>query len=369
MAEIQTGKLDLGALYGGKATELSDTNQSQGKDQFFKPNPRRQKSKHYKAVVKFLHNTRDISNSIVWKYTCYVRDNANRGRYIDSPKTIGQDCKINETYWKFKNSPNALDQKLAERFSRSQQYYSLIQVIEDEQEPENVGKILIWKYGKKIYDKITAEETPQMKGVEAISPFNPVDGRLFLVNVNIVGEWPNYDQCQFVDFNGVKPGMRFYNEAGEVERIAQLDGSQEQAMSLAKEISAYIDANAPVLEDMQFQAWTREDEEWIDHCINDAFNRDSKPTNVTPQQGSNAKPAFATPQATVGSPVGNMYQQPVQQPSIQTVTPAQNVQPVQQTGTLANDHVPTSGNETISQTETNKIGGIDFDALLTDRMV
>lgn len=358
MAEIKTGKLDLGALFGGKATELSDTNQASGTSYLFRPNPRRQQSKQYKAVVKFLHNTRDITNSIVWKYSCYVRDNKNRGRYIDSPKTIGQECKINETYWKFKNSPNALDQKLAERFSRNQQYYSLIQVIEDEQEPENEGKILIWQYGKKIYDKITAEETPQMKGVEAVSPFNPVDGRLFLVKVNIVGDWVNYDQCQFVDFNGVKPGMRFYNEAGEVERIAQFDGTQEQAIELAKDIAAYIDKNAPVLEDMKFKPWTREDEEWVDHCINDAFNRDSTPTNI----GGNAKPMFTAPTNSFTQPSA-----PEVKPTPVTPTQAPSPQPVQ-TGTLANDHTPDI-EPTTAGSEDTTVGGIDFNALLSDKMV
>jgi hypothetical protein len=63
------------------------------------------------------------------------------------------------------NSKNAILQEKAKCLKYSKKYYSYVLVLEDEQQPELVGKIMIFQYGKTIKDKILAEKNGEISGV------------------------------------------------------------------------------------------------------------------------------------------------------------------------------------------------------------
>jgi hypothetical protein len=95
-----------------------------------------------------------------------------------------------------KNSHSAADQELAKKFSRKEDYYSLVQIVQDKNKPELEGKIMIFKFGKKLNDLIEAQLQPEYG--DPCNPYDLFEGREFAVQVRKVGEWNNYDLCSFI---------------------------------------------------------------------------------------------------------------------------------------------------------------------------
>jgi len=95
-----------------------------------------------------------------------------------------------------KNSHSAADQELAKKFSRKEDYYSLVQIVQDKNKPELEGKVMIFKFGKKLNDMIEAQLQPEYG--DPCNPFDLFEGREFAVSVRKVGEWNNYDLCSFI---------------------------------------------------------------------------------------------------------------------------------------------------------------------------
>jgi hypothetical protein len=118
------------------------------------------------------------------------------GFSVDCPSTVGKKSILKDIFWKLKNSHSAADQEIAKKFSRKEDYYSLIQVVADKNRPELEGKIMIFKYGKKLNDMIESQLKPEYG--DPCNPFDLFDGKLFGIHVRKVGEWNNYDLCQFV---------------------------------------------------------------------------------------------------------------------------------------------------------------------------
>jgi hypothetical protein len=115
---------------------------------------------------------------------------------VDCPSTVGKKSIVKDLFWKLKNSHSAADQELAKSFSRKEDFYALIQIVQDKKSPELEGKIMIFKFGKKLNDMIEAQLKPEYG--DASNPFDLFNGREFAIQVRKVGEWNNYDLCSFV---------------------------------------------------------------------------------------------------------------------------------------------------------------------------
>ena len=96
---------------------------------------------------------------------------------------------------------NSGDESLKEQVrkqKRKLQYYSNIYVVKDPGNPENEGKVFLYKYGRKIHDKIMdAVNGDELEGREGINPFDFWTGADFKLRVKKVG-YPNYDSSEFV---------------------------------------------------------------------------------------------------------------------------------------------------------------------------
>lgn len=173
-------------------------NEGKSKDSdFYKPYPEDGKDGVYKALVRFLPNPQDPKKSKIHKYYVYLNDpRTGDGFSVDCPSTVGKKSILKDIFWKLKNSHSAADQELSKKFSRKEDYYSLIQVVADKNRPELEGKIMIFKYGKKLNDMIESQLKPEYG--DPCNPFDLFDGKLFGIHVRKVGEWNNYDLCQFV---------------------------------------------------------------------------------------------------------------------------------------------------------------------------
>ena len=165
--------------------------------EFYKPYPEDGKDGVYKALIRFIPNASEPTKSKIHEYYVYLQDpSTGNGFSVDCPSTVGKKSILKDIFWKLKNSHSAADQELAKSFSRKEDYYSLIQIVQDKNRPETEGKIMIFKFGKKLNDMIEAQIKPEY-GAPA-NPFDLFEGKLFSVHARKVGEWNNYDLCSFV---------------------------------------------------------------------------------------------------------------------------------------------------------------------------
>ena len=172
--------------------------QGGGKDlEFYKPYPEDGKDGVYKSLIRFVPNPVDPAKSKVHKYYVYLNDPVSGdGFSVDCPSTVGKKSILKDLFWKLKNSHSAADQELAKKFSRKEDFYSLIQIVQDKNKPELEGKVMIFKFGKKLNDMIEAHLQPEYG--DPCNPYDLFEGREFAVSVRKVGEWNNYDLCSFV---------------------------------------------------------------------------------------------------------------------------------------------------------------------------
>jgi hypothetical protein len=130
------------------------------------------------------------------------------------PTTLGQKCPVCEANSVLWNSGIESDKDLARSRKRKLRYISNILVISDPAHKENEGKIFLYNYGKKIFDKITESMQPQFAGEEPINPFDFWKGRNFKLKVRTIGDFPNYDASEFAS-----PSALFDGDDAKLEKL------------------------------------------------------------------------------------------------------------------------------------------------------
>ena len=85
----------------------------------------------------------------------------------------------------------------ARKQKRKLTYISNIYVVKDPANPQNEGKVMLYKYGKKIFDKLTAAMQPEFEDEEAIDPFDFWQGANFKLKAKNVAGYRNYDSSEF----------------------------------------------------------------------------------------------------------------------------------------------------------------------------
>jgi hypothetical protein len=105
-------------------------------------------------------------------------------------------CKENNKLW---NSGIESDKDVARQRKRKLSFISNVLVLEDPAHPENVGKVFLFKYGKKIFDKINELLEPQFPDQKPANPFDFWEGCDFKLKAQKVGGYQNYDKSEFVD--------------------------------------------------------------------------------------------------------------------------------------------------------------------------
>ena len=96
------------------------------------------------------------------------------------------------------------DKDIARKRKRKLSYYSNIYMVSDPKHPENDGKVFLFKYGKKIFDKITEAMSPQFEDEKAINPFDFWEGSNFKIKIRKVDGFWNYDKSEFEPVSKLK---------------------------------------------------------------------------------------------------------------------------------------------------------------------
>lgn len=188
------------------------------------------KKKGYKSIIRFLPNlTKEgkVGQAAIEKIAHYVdiKNPKELSGWFDSPKNFNEKCALTDLYYNMVNSKNAILQEKAKSLKYTKKYYSYCLVIEDEQQPELVGKIMIFQYGKTIKDKIAAERNGEITGVPC-NAFDLSQGKDFVIFVKEIStgdeSYPDYKNSMF------KPEMTslpIYNEEkGVFKNVPVADG-------------------------------------------------------------------------------------------------------------------------------------------------
>jgi len=180
-------------------------------DNYWKPTP--DKSGNALAVIRFLPEPPvDGTDGLPWcQYWDHGFQNKTTGKwYIEKSRTtLGEKdpvSELNTQLWNSTQDDNSPERKQARDQKRRLHFVSNIYVVSDPKNPENEGKVFLYKYGKKIYDKIMKMWKPDLESEKAINPFDIFFGANFKLkvtrqNVNMGGRnvsFPNYDESVFL---------------------------------------------------------------------------------------------------------------------------------------------------------------------------
>lgn len=148
------------------------------------------------AVIRFL--AAPPNEDLPWVRVFSHGFQSKGGWYIENcPTTIGQKCPVCEANNELWNSGDDADKDIARQRKRKLSYISNIMVIDDPVNPANNGKIFLFRYGKKIFDKINDKMNPQYKDEDPVNPFDFWQGANFKLKIRNVEGYRNYDKSEF----------------------------------------------------------------------------------------------------------------------------------------------------------------------------
>ena len=120
------------------------------------------------------------------------------GWYIEnSLTTIGGKDPVSEYNRELWNSGIDADKETVRKQKRKLSYYANIYVVQDKANPQNEGKVFLYKFGKKIFDKIMEAMQPEFEDETPINPFDFWQGANFKLKLKKVAGYWNYDSSEF----------------------------------------------------------------------------------------------------------------------------------------------------------------------------
>jgi len=177
-----------------KLNSNSNNQDNSSDDRFWKPDV--DKAGNGYAVIRFLPAPKgeDVPFVRIWDHGFQGPG----GWYIEkSLTTLNKPDPVSEYNTKLWNSGIESNKELVRKQKRRLSYYSNIYVVKDPTRPENEGKAFLFKYGKKIFDKINEAMHPQYEDEAAINPFDLWEGANFKLKIRQVEGYRNYDKSEF----------------------------------------------------------------------------------------------------------------------------------------------------------------------------
>ena len=161
--------------------------------------PELDKSGNGYAVIRFLPAVKgeDLPWAKVWNHA--FQGPTGQWYIENSLTTLSQKDPVSEHNTRLWNTGLESDKEIARKQKRKLQYFSNIYVVSDAKHPENEGKVFLFRYGKKIFDKITAAMSPEFDDEKAINPFDFWEGANFKLKIRKVDGYWNYDKSEFED--------------------------------------------------------------------------------------------------------------------------------------------------------------------------
>ena len=178
-------------------SELTKLNQGPARDDdgFWKPEV--DKSGNGTAIIRFLPapESEDVPFVRIWDHGFQGPG----GWFIEkSLTTLGEKCPISEYNSMLWNSGTEADKTFVRsKTKRRLSFVSNIYVVKDPSNPDNEGKVFLYKFGKRIFDKLNDQMSPEFDDEEAVNPFDFWEGANFRMKIRNVEGYRNYDKSEF----------------------------------------------------------------------------------------------------------------------------------------------------------------------------
>jgi hypothetical protein len=203
IAALKRSKSNLDTLIGelSKVAEPQKQTNSYQDDRFWKPEL--DKSGNGYAVLRFLPAVKD--EDLPWARLWSHAFQGPGGWFIEnSLTTLNKKDPVSESNSLLWNSGVEADKEIARKRKRKLSYIANILVINDAKHPENEGQVKLFKFGKKIFDKITEAMKPEFEDEKPINPFDFWEGANFKLKIRKVDGYWNYDKSEFDSSSTVK---------------------------------------------------------------------------------------------------------------------------------------------------------------------
>lgn len=191
-----------------KAAEAvsSKTESTKGYDdnRFWKPT--RDKAGNGYAVIRFL--PAQEGEDLPWvRYWDHGFKGPTGLWYIENSLTsVGQQDPVSEANAVLWNSGRDEDKAIARERKRRLHYVSNVLVVSDPANPSNEGKVFLYKFGKKIFDKVMDVMQPDFEDETPINPYDFWEGADFKIKIRKVEGWVNYDKSEFASPSALYEG-------------------------------------------------------------------------------------------------------------------------------------------------------------------
>jgi len=183
-----------------KAMEVpSSTAEAGSKDDTRFWQPEVDKAGNGMAVIRFLPApAADGDDALPWVRVFNHGFQGPGGWYIEnSLTTLNQKDPVSEYNSILWNSGIEANKEIARKQKRRLTYISNILVVSDPKNPENEGQIRLYKFGKKIFDKISEAMNPEFADETPLNPFDFWEGANFKIKIRQVEGYRNYDKSEF----------------------------------------------------------------------------------------------------------------------------------------------------------------------------
>ena len=182
----------LGAVQAENAPQEKKSYQD---DRLWKPTM--DKTGNGYAVIRFLPAVEgeDMPWAKVWNHA--FQGPTGQWYIENSLTTLGQNdpvSEMNSAYW---NSGVESDKEIARKQKRKLQYFANIYVVQDPANPQNEGKVMLYRFGKKIFDKCMEAMQPAFQDESPVNPFDFWEGANFKLKLRKVDGYWNYDKSEF----------------------------------------------------------------------------------------------------------------------------------------------------------------------------
>jgi hypothetical protein len=191
-----------------EATTQSTSTESGSRDDPRLWHPTVDKAGNGMAMIRFLPAPSvDGEDALPWVRVFSHGFQGPGGWYIEnSLTTLNQKDPVSEynsTLW---NSGIEANKEIARKQKRRLNYIANVYVVSDPSNPENEGQIRIYKFGKKIFDKITEAMNPEFADETPVNPFDMWEGANFKLKIRNVEGYRNYDKSEFAEKSALLDG-------------------------------------------------------------------------------------------------------------------------------------------------------------------
>jgi hypothetical protein len=194
---------DFGKISSAFDKAANPESKSYEDDRFWKLE--KDKAGNATAVIRFLPRVEGDELPWVKIFSHGFKGPTGRWYIENSLTTLGKDDPVGELNSQLWNSGSDANKEIARTQKRRLHFISNILVVSDPKHPEHEGKVFLFKYGKKIFDKIMNKAKPTFQDESPVNVFDLWEGANFKLRMRNVEGYPNYDESTFAEPTPVKP--------------------------------------------------------------------------------------------------------------------------------------------------------------------